>query len=78
MPQDFCSNVRQIASSAYKESHIGIIGAVIMDYKKELVKTFIEKNSIQYKSYMNASIDGYYTDDLRHYLKSIKDNLYWH
>ena len=78
LPQDFCSNVRQIASSAYKESRIGIIGAVIMDYNKELVKTFIEENSIQYKSYMNASIDGYYTDDLRHYLKSIKDNLYWH
>lgn len=78
LPQDFCLNVRSIASKAFNEENIGIIGAVILDYKKQLVKNFIQKNCIQYKSYMNASIDGYYTDDLRHYLKATKDNLYWH
>ena len=78
IPQDFCFNVRDIATRTYNNDNIGIIGAVILDHKKELVKNFIDTKSIKYQSYLNAVICGFYTDDLRQYIKSRKENLYWH
>lgn len=81
LPNDLNSSIKKDVITIYKENNIGVMGAVILDYKREKTRNYIKENFLPFKGYLSADCFNVFSDDMLDYLKGNQKALkqvLWH
>lgn len=81
VPNDFNGIIKRELDVNYSQNNIGILGSVILDYKKQKVKSFVENGFLCFPGYLSASNYNLFTDDIKMFVKSNVSKLetiLWH
>jgi len=80
VPNDFNLKVKSEVSSNYSEE-VGVLGSVILDYKKNNVKDFIGNNFLSFPGYLSATNYNIFTDEIKSFVLKSKyqlETVLWH
>jgi hypothetical protein len=80
LPNDLNKLAKKEVSLHYTKD-VGVLGAVILDYKTDQTREFIQNNFLCFKGYLSADCYNLFTTDLQDYLKanmSAVRKILWH
>lgn len=81
VPNDFSEVIKQELQLNYDKNNIGIMGSVILDYKKQKVKKFISDNFLGFPGYLSSINYNIFTDDITEFVTQNAEKLntvLWH
>jgi len=81
LPNDLNKRIKKSIAELYLNQNIGVMGAVILDYKVPQTRDYVEKNFIKFKGYLSADCYNVFSDDISDYIEKNKQNLkkiLWH
>ncbi|MFT2091649.1 6-hydroxymethylpterin diphosphokinase MptE-like protein [Paraglaciecola sp. 2405UD69-4] len=81
VPNDFNKIIKEELVVNYDSKNVGILGAVILDYKKQKVKNFISDNFLGFPGYLSSINYNLFTDDIKQFINNNKkklDTILWH
>ena len=80
VPNDFNVVIKSEVNMHYNDD-TGVLGGVILDYKKQTVRAFLEKNFLSFPGYLSALNYNIFSDDIKSFITNSKitlDKLLWH
>jgi hypothetical protein len=81
VPNDFNAVIKNELEENYVKHNVGILGSVILDYKKQKVKNFVTDNYLSFPGYLSATNYNIFTDDINDFIKKnteTLDTILWH
>ncbi len=81
LPNDLNTKTKEAVVEKYEKENIGVMGAVILDYKVEATRHFVEKNFLRFKGYLDADCYNIFSEDIRSYLNTYRgshEKILWH
>lgn len=80
VPNDFNEVIKSEVNAHYTND-TGVLGSVILDYKKQNVRAFLEKNFLSFPGYLSAINYNIFSYDIKSFIRNSEaalDTLLWH
>lgn len=81
LPNDLNQKIKQKLRELYDSLRVAVMGGVILDYKRDQTREYVEQNFLKFKGYFSADCYNLFSDDIAKYLEENREklkNILWH